>query len=114
METGEEYNNMDTMEDPMMNMMESDPIFPQEPVQQVTTFHSALGERPSNLGNPNVINRQTYDAMISCTELDKDTKSCTKQEWLRKDSPYQISEQSKNEQSNYKTYTRIRINIKER
>ena len=72
-----------------MNYMMYQENKPKRPKVYYRFFSPVLGERPEELGNSVVINKETYESIINCVEFDGETKTCSTKEWKREDTPYQ-------------------------
>ena len=77
-DSGEQMSNMMMME-----------YKPKRPKVYYKFFSPVLGERPEELGNSVVINKETYESIINCAEFDGETKTCSTEEWKREDTPYE-------------------------
>lgn len=55
-----------------------------------------------------------YNALIDCTDQDKETKVCATDRWKSEDSPYEMSEESTENQGKSTTFKRLRITLKKK
>ena len=57
------------------------------------------------------MSQEAYSSLLSCTDHNKETKVCTKEEWLSESTPYVRTEESVLQEENYASFDRLRVTL---
>ena len=85
---------------------------PKPPILRTKVFSSILDNEPTEIADSKVMDKETFESLISCTDRDSDTKVCTVSEWTSPNTPYKRVVESDAEVSKYDTRKRASMSFK--